>query len=99
MWAPQPLIMFPKELPDEHEQQQKRHQAAMNALITFVSNYSPATQKEADTFFSTNEIVQSIQELTGVTLDSAEIFETMISMDYQYQAMNGLDFNWMLKKE
>ena len=92
--------MSPQEQMDAFEKnEQQRRQAALDVLTNFVSNYAPASDKEADTFFRTSEIVQSIEELTGVELAPAEIFETMISMNYQYKAVNGLDFNWMLKKD
>jgi glutamate synthase domain-containing protein 1 len=95
---------MPSPLDDEFEKQSKlqeqRQQAAISALTKFASDYSPASRTEADTFFTTSEIAQSIRELTGVRLDNAEIFQTLTDMQYSYEALNGgLDFNWLLKKD
>ncbi len=73
--------------------------AAMLALEFIVSKYAPATILDADTFFTTPEISQAIAQHTGTTLSAAEIYEMMINMQYTYEALNGLELNWLLKKE
>jgi hypothetical protein len=40
------------------QQEQQRHQAAIDALQFFVSKYSPATINDAHTFYTTAEISQ-----------------------------------------
>jgi len=81
------------------EQEQNRQQMALAVLSEFVSEYSPARdKKDADTFYSTKEIIKAIEGHTGVSLNSPDIFELMKKMGYKYEAMDGLDFNWLLKK-
>jgi DNA-binding transcriptional regulator YhcF (GntR family) len=80
------------------ELQEKRHQASIAALNFFVSKYSPATMQDADTFFTTSEISQAIAAHTGAGLENAEIHELMTNMNYSYEVLNGLEFNWLLKK-
>jgi hypothetical protein len=81
------------------EEEQKRHQSAVDALTLFVSKYSPATNETADTFFSSAEISQAIAEHTGVVLSRSDIYELMSNMKYTFDTRNGLEFNWLLKKE
>ena len=74
------------------------NQYAIDALTAFVSKYEPATFGEADVFFSTGEISDSIFELTGQSMTTSEVYKLMTDMNYSYQPMNGLNFSWMLKK-
>jgi hypothetical protein len=72
--------------------------AALAALTQFVSKFSPAIMNNANTFYTTTEIRKAIAELTGVALEPTEIFELLSQMGYLYEAMNGLEFNWLFKK-
>lgn len=75
------------------------HVNAIAALTSFVSKYEPATIETADTFFTTNEISAAIEAHTGKRLGAQEIYQVMSQMQYTYEAVNGLEFNWLLRKE
>lgn len=82
------------------EELKKQHDAAMNALRFFIDQYSPAASKNAaDVFYTTAEIGNAIYQHTGTRLSNADIFEMMSNMQYKYEAINGLEFTWLLKKE
>jgi hypothetical protein len=85
-----------KELRD---QEKKRQELALSVLSDFVSEYSPAENKaDANTFYSTIEIRKSILEHTGTALETSDIFELMKKMGYKCEAMEDLNFQWLLKK-
>lgn len=75
------------------------NQLALDALRSFVEQYSPATRHEANTFFTTREIVNAIEDHTGFQLSNKEVFELMQRMEFKYEAFGGMDFNWLLKKD
>lgn len=78
----------------------KRHNASMDVLVKFAEKYCPAKSIEtSDEIFTSKEISKAIYELSGVQLDLAEIFETMQNMGYKYEAKDGLEYFWLLKKE
>jgi arginine utilization protein RocB len=78
----------------------KQHEAAMKVLEFFIDQYMPANNKDdADTFLTTDEISNAIASHTGVRISNAEIFEMLSNMSYKYEAMNGVEFNWLLKRE
>lgn len=80
--------------------EEKRRDAALNALTQFVSKFSPAASKDtADIFYTTAEIANAISEHTGFRLDASDIFELMQQMGYSYEPSESLQFNWLLKKE
>jgi hypothetical protein len=83
-------------LREQEEQQQK---LAREALEFFILKYSPADNDTADTFFTSEEITRAVAEHTGVTLNRTGLYETMLNMGYKFDARNGLDFYWLLKKE
>jgi hypothetical protein len=83
---------------DEMLKQQR--ETALKALTMVIEKYSPAETKEvATTFFSTNDICDSIAEHTGVILHPSEIFEMMQNMNYKFEAFGELELKWMLKKD
>jgi transposase len=82
------------------KEEQQRHDAAIKALEFFINKYSPASDiTTAEAFITTKEIVQAIADHTGVALASAEVYEMMVHMGYNYDAVNGLEFNWLMRKE
>jgi hypothetical protein len=81
------------------EQEQKRRQTALDALSIFITKFSPADNKTADTFFTSGELIDAVAEHTGVALERSEVYELMTSMNYKFDLKNGNQFNWLLKKE
>lgn len=75
------------------------HVNAIAALTAFASKYEPATIETADTYFTTSEISQAIADHTGRSLESVEIYQVMSQMHYTYEALNGLEFYWLLRRE
>lgn len=75
------------------------HVNAIAALTTFISKYEPASISTADTFFTTSEISDAIAEHTGKVIGAEEIYQVMSQMQFQYEALNGLEFYWLLRKE
>lgn len=89
--------MEPNEEPKKPVDQ--THVNALAALTAFASKYEPATIHTADTFLTTSEISEAIADHTGKTLEAHEIYQVMSQMQYTYEAMNGLEFYWLLRKE
>jgi hypothetical protein len=81
------------------EQELKQQAFALKALEKFISNYCPADSQTVEVFYTTTEIVHAVAEHTGVYLKKTDAYEMLINMGYQFQAINGLEFNWLLKKE
>lgn len=75
------------------------NQDGLDTLNYFISNYSPATINDADTFFTTSEIIDAVAQHVGKFLQPFEIYEMMSQMQYTYEALNGLEFRWLLRKE
>ena len=92
-------MAFPKDSNENPNEPNQHVDAAMEVLAKFVENYHPAeTKDKADTFLSTKEIIQSIADLTGTELAMQDVFEMMNNMGYKYDAINGIEMNWLLIK-
>jgi transposase len=81
------------------EEELKQKTFALNALENFISNYEPADKKTVEIFYTTAEIVHAIAEHTGVYLQKTDVYEMLTNMGYKFEAKNGLEFNWLLKKD